>query len=100
MKGNPLGLTAVLPDILSLANLFPIHGKHRPPKPGTAPWTGAGGPVAVTGLWAGTRITPRLPRPLFSPYEPGASTGGMIPEREIDSAVYEGALAEVGLPKL
>lgn len=88
------------PDILSLANRFPIQGKHSPPKPGTALCTGAGGPGAVMGLWAGTRITPRLPRLLFSPYETEASTGGIIPEREIDSAVYEGALAAVGLPKL
>lgn len=92
--------TAGLPDILSLANRFPIHGKHSPPKPGTAPWTAAGGPGAVMGLWAGTRITPRLPRLLLSPYEPGASPGGIIPEREIDSAVYAGAVDPVGLPKL
>lgn len=56
--------------------------------------------MAVMGLWAGTRITPRLARLLFSAYEPDASTEGIIPEREIDSAVYEGALAAVGLPKL
>lgn len=59
--------TVGLPDILSLANLFPIHGKQSPPNPGTALWTGAWGPAAVMGLWAGTRITPRLPMFLFSP---------------------------------
>lgn len=99
-EGTFPALPPGLPDILSLANLFPIQGKHSPPKPGTALWTGAGGPGAATGLWAGTLITPRLPRLLPSPYESEASTGGMIPDREIDSAVYEGALPPAGLPKL
>lgn len=81
---------SAVPDSLSLENLFPIQGKHSPPKPDTALCTWAGGPVGGMGLWAGTRITPRVPcrPPLLSPYGPEAASppGGPMPDREMDNA--------------
>ena len=69
-----------------MENLFPIQGKHSPPKPDTTLCTGAGGPVGGMGLWAGTRITPRVPRLLLSPYGAPDSPGGTMPDREMDNA--------------